>query len=142
MNTLPNLVSVIALLAVLAACSSSSEPGTASFTLATGVSLVSDNGCLNDERVAPPVLEKNGSDYVLKLQDFVDCNAKPSDVYLTESRDKKATLVFGKRSPGGLFRSDCECSRRLTFTISGRLEAGDTLYVLNDDHVLGHLVVP
>jgi hypothetical protein len=142
MNSFRTLVGVMALLAVLGACSSSSEPSKTSFTLSTGVSLDSGNGCLNDDQVAAPVLEKRANDYVLKLQDFVDCNSKPSDAYLTESRDKKVTLVFGRRSPGGLFKSNCECSQRLTFTISDRLEPGDTLYVLDDDHVLGHLLVP
>ena len=73
---------------------------------------------------------------------FFACNAKVSKPYLTVTNKKKATLVIESSAPQEIFNSSCECARSLAIKLSDRLETGDTLYLLRDQDVLGHLVMP
>ena len=86
-------------------------------------------------------IEKTGDNmYAVNVRDIFQCDGT-LEPFLTEPIDKTATLVLtrGNSSTGG---SACECSRAISVTIENRLEPGDTLYILNDYRVTGHLLTP
>ncbi|CBM10287.1 protein of unknown function [Ralstonia solanacearum PSI07] len=73
---------------------------------------------------------------------YFACQSQLEPPFLTMDNEGKVTLVLMPRRHFLEFASTCECSRSMTIDISGRLTAGQTLYVLNDREVVGHVVVP
>jgi hypothetical protein len=127
---------------VLQACGEPKSPPASTagtFTLSTGVVLSELPSCSKDESSTAPTIEKSGAAYVVKFRGFFPCNADLSEPYLTESGGDRATLVLWNADK---YRGGCECPRDITVTITGRLKQGSTLYVLNDNDVLGQLLVP
>jgi hypothetical protein len=110
------------------------------FTLTTGVSVLSADECAKGDEVVAPTLEKDGADYIVSMKDFFDCDDDVKQPYLTATRDKKATLVIGAIQTKNA--AECDCARVARIKISDRLEAGETLYVLRGKDVIGHLDAP
>jgi hypothetical protein len=113
------------------------EADSKTWTLATGVSIVEANECVNSTQQSMAV-KKISSDYLVTAQGFFTCDAEISQPYLTLEKDGRATLVIN--SPRS--SSNCECNRAVTVKIVDRLEPKNTLYVLTNEEVLGHLVLP
>ncbi len=61
--------------------------------------------------------------------------------YLTETREHRATLVLNEETNSRSVNSGCDCWRRLSISIEGRLQTGDTLYISNDGEVEGHWLI-
>lgn len=131
----------LAPLLVLASCGDRPSSPSA-FTLQTGVSVQSVTPCVDGDPVQSLSLRKDGSAYLVDVATSLRCDSQ-TEPFVTVTHEHKATLVLdsGATSRSG-FHSGCECARKLQIKIDGRLEAGDTLYVLNDYEVLGHLGVP
>jgi hypothetical protein len=131
----------LAALLVLASCGDRPSSPSA-FTLQTGVSVQSVTPCGDGDPVQSLSLRKAGSAFLVDVATSLRCDSQ-TEPFVTVTHEHKATLVLdsGTASRAG-FHSGCECARKLQIKIDGRLEAGDTLYVLNDYEVLGHLGVP
>jgi hypothetical protein len=130
-----------AALSLLIGCSQSVPGESATFTLASGVKLVTDTPCASSSDGATASVDKTGDNaYAVRVRDVFQCDGT-LEPFLTEPIDKKATLVLtrGSSSAGD---SACECSRAISVAIENRLESGDTLYILNDYRVTGHLIMP
>ncbi|WP_431050606.1 hypothetical protein [Roseateles sp. L2-2] len=85
-------------------------------------------------------IEKSNDGYSVSAVAALQCEAAKPSPFLSTTVDRKATLVLGRDH--GKSGSGCECFQRLKISIQGRLEPGDTLYLLNDYQVIGHAVVP
>ena len=116
---------------------SKSEVNSNTWTLATGVSVVETNACGNGTQQGMAV-KKISSDYLVTVQGFFTCEAEISRPYLTLERDGRATLVINSPHTN----SNCECNRAVTVKVVGRLKPSNTLYVLTNEEVLGHAVLP
>jgi len=131
----------VAALLVLASCGErQNSPST--FTLQTGVSVQNVTPCVDAEPVQSLSLRKDGSGYLVDVATSLSCDSQ-TEPFVTVTYERKATLVLNRSATSrSVFHSGCECARKLQIRIDGRLESGDTLYVLNDYEVLGHLGVP
>lgn len=118
------------------------EEHNAVFTLATGVSLIEARNCNSNQTGGMPSVKKVEGDYLVTIFGHFPCETELEKPYLTMANEKKATLVISPKQSKLGFGSSCECGRLLIVRLSNRLEPGDTLYVLNDREVLGHLVMP
>ena len=131
----------LASLLVLASCGERQSSPSA-FTLQTGVSVQNVTPCVDGDPVQSLSLRKDGGGYLVDVATSLRCDSQ-TEPYVTVTHERKATLVLdGSTASRSGFHSGCECARKLQIKIDGRLEAGDTLYVLNDYEVLGHLGVP
>jgi hypothetical protein len=138
-STIQRYGGVLILLISISACEQKpilDHPG--AFTLSTGVSIMKVDKCVADDAVGSLKLDKDGADYIVSAKGFFDCSDDMKDAYLTVGRDGKSTLVLGSTSR----KSGCECSRAVRVKVADRLEPGETLYVLGDGEVIGHLDVP
>lgn len=126
---------VVVLAAMVSSCSKQ-EDAKREFTLATGVALTDATAC-SEEPVHGLSVGKSASDYVVVAAGMFTCGSEVKAPYLSLTRNKKATLVLDSSS-----KSTCDCFRKVTVRLSGRLEPGDILYALNNGEVLGHAVVP
>lgn len=125
------------LIAVLTTFSCSPQEETKkTFTLSTGVSLIDATAC-SETPVQDLIVSKSASDYLVVVGSMFPCGSEVNAPYMSFTRDKKATLVLDSNS-----KSTCDCFRRITVRLSGRLDSGDILYVLNNGEVLGHSVMP
>ena len=118
------------------------EKQDAGFTLGTGVSLVTSSECSASKLETPPSIKKDGSDYLVNVHGAFICQAELEKPFLSLTREKKATLAIGATQSKFGMSSNCECARALKIKIAGRLEPGDTLYILNGTEVAGHVTVP
>ena len=125
---------------LLVACSRPSSQD-ATFTLESGVTLVASQ-CEDEAAMKPLSLRKEKDAYLLTISSMFPCGAELDAPFLTVGAEKKATLVLKATDSRWGFHSGCECARTLNVQISGRLQAGDTVYVLNDYEVLGHFSLP
>lgn len=128
----------------LVGCTRSTEKSSDSFTLETGVALQEVKACDAAKKDQEPTssVRKLSDGYEITVAAFFACNAVVSRPYLTATNQKKATLVIESSAPSEFFGSSCECARALVIKLSDRLESGDTLYLLREHEVLGHLVMP
>lgn len=131
-------LSLVGVTGLLSACTEhESVAGNANtFTLATGVSITNTTAC-SESPIQGLTVGKSGSDYILTAAGAFSCGSEVQTPYLSIKRDKRATLVLDSKS-----KSSCDCFRVVTVKVSNRLAAGDTLYVLNNGEVLGHVVMP
>lgn len=83
-------------------------------------------------------VQKQADAYIVLVSDTFACGDSLRSPWLGATRDKKATLVLASESN----RSGCECRGKVRVQIKDRLEAGDTLYVMRDSQVIGHVVLP
>lgn len=127
---------------LLVSCSERSDEKTL-FTLATGVRLVDEARCSGGAAVAQSLgIQRIANGYKIQMAGQFACEDQLEPPYLTLSTDGKSTLVLmPKRRSLGL-SSTCECSRTLSIELKDRLESNQTLYVLYDREVVGHVVVP
>jgi hypothetical protein len=136
-----NLLPIALLLALVSSsgCSRKSASDDA-LTLSSGVQLVELSDCSNATSVQPSLaIHNDTSAYLLKVADVLSCQPMEPP-WVTVQGNKKATLVL---PPKHTWRdSTCECARSATLRITDRLEAGDTLYVVQSNYVLGHVIVP
>lgn len=132
---------LLTLASALTGCTKSANTSP-TFTLASGVAVVSASDCVPGDEPIAPQIEKSGSDYFVTTRTFLDCGDNLGEPYLTERVPRSATLVLHSAPSSRPFNSGCECLLSLKIKISGRLEPGTTLYVLADSDVLGHLTVP
>lgn len=126
----------ITLSGLLASCTKQ-EDTKDTFTMSTGVSVAEVKTCAN----APArnlSIRKSASDYLVTATGSFACDSKIMKPYLTIPIERKATLVIQAEDS----KSSCECFRSVTLKITGRLEAGDVLYVLNSGEVIGHAELP
>lgn len=136
------LIGTAAVLALLLGCSRKAPDATTTFTLATGVKLVAQTACATTAEDPTLSIAKKGSNtYLVRARGSFDCDGE-LEPFLTVSIDKKATLVLGQQAGAQAASSGCECGRTIDITIENRLESGDTIYVLNDYRVIGHLITP
>ncbi|KQW88692.1 hypothetical protein ASC84_11150 [Acinetobacter sp. Root1280] len=110
------------------------------FTLGTGVEIVAEeNKCDGAyEKIKPTILKLNNEKaYLVSLTDFFSC-AEREDAYLTLNSFKKSTLViYGEN------KNRCECVKSLKVKIDAkRIDTGDVLYIVSDNEVIDHLIVP
>lgn len=135
-------VAAATLVALLGCTKQETTNGHTTFTLESGVTLLSLSECASFEGGQKASLQKLDARYVVTALTPLNCEASLSAPYLQEAGGHKATLVLPKADSAKSFSTGCECPRSIKISITGRLESGDTLYVLNDDHVLGHFTVP
>jgi hypothetical protein len=133
------LIGTAAVLMSLLGCSRTAPEATATtFTLATGVKLVDQTACATTaEDPALSIAKKDTNTYLVRARGSFECDGE-FDPFLTVSIDKKATLVLRQQAAS----SGCECGRTIDITIENRLKSGDTIYVLHDYRVIGHLTTP
>jgi len=138
----PSIVA-IAVISLIAGCSRSSDPApsASTFTLETGVKVTRVSDCEKVDYQPQMSLKKVGENYKVSVVTPLQCNAELAPPFLTEQSGHRATLVLGRVKRGDS-NSGCECPRSIDLNIEGRLQGGDTLYVLNDYQVLGHFPVP
>ena len=117
------------------------EPSSSTFTLETGVKVTRISGCEKGDYRPQMSLNKDGKNYKMLVVTPLQCDVELVPPFLTVQSGHRATLVLGRAMRGGS-SSGCECPRSVDLSIEGRLEPGDTLYVLNDYQVLGHFPVP
>jgi hypothetical protein len=135
------LIFSLTALLVLASCGERKSSPSA-FTLQTGVSVQNITPCVDGDPVQSMSLRKDGGGYLVDVAASLRCESQ-AEPFVTVTHERKVTLVLDSgATPRSGFHSGCECARKLQIKINGRLESGDTLYVLNDYEVLGHLSVP
>lgn len=122
---------------MLCSCSKTERIGQA-WTLQTGVSVLESKVC--DQTALKDGLSvlKQANRYIVEVSETFACEAELRSPWLTVAKEHKATLVLTQSTRG----SGCECRGRVRVQISDRLEAGDTLYLLNESEVVGHIVLP
>jgi hypothetical protein len=123
----------ILLVVFLSGCSRDA-PKDSTFTLGTGISVVSKGECNPAQIGEASSIVKETSGYILQIPDAYICRKDDEPIFLSLTRGHKATLTIGRPS--------CECARAVKVKIVERLEPGDTLYILNGGEVSGHLLVP
>lgn len=104
------------------------------FHLGSGVALIAAGECDHKQIGKSPVISKDKKGYVVSIFDAKVCRVRSESPSLSLTRSKKATLEVGD--------SSCECARSIQVAVEGRLEAGDTLYIVNGGEVSEHLTVP
>nr|CCA80976.1 conserved hypothetical protein [blood disease bacterium R229] len=112
------------------------------FTLSSGVKLVKDTQCSTTPATTSLASRRATNSHQVSVTGYFACQSQLEPPFLTMDNEGKVTLVLVPRRHFLEFASTCECSRSMTIDISGRLTAGQTLYVLNDREVVGHVVVP
>ena len=129
----------LVLLASFLLCScSKTETSGQTWTLQTGVSVLEAKICDATSVKDGLSVSKQSAQYVVELSDTFSCGVNLHSPWLTVVKSHKATLVLGAASGG----SACECRGKVRIHIANRLEPGDTLYVLNENEVVGHVVLP
>ncbi len=113
------------------------------FTLSSGVKLVKDTLCSTTAPATTSLAIRRATNgHQVSVTGYFACHSQLEPPFLTMDNEGKVTLVLMPRRHLLEFSSTCECSRSMTIDISGRLTVGQTLYVLNDREVVGHVVVP
>lgn len=126
----------------ISACSGKSD-GDGQFTLASGVTLAKVAQCSTVAESTELKISRTPDGYRVTAAAFFGCETEFEPPYLSLAKDDRATLVLLPKRRGALgFGNACECSRVVAIDVAGRLEAGQTLYVLNDHEVIGHTRVP
>lgn len=127
------ILNVIIAMFLSSGCSPN-HPTDPEFTLSTGVSVVVSGECDPAKIGRNSTIFKDSAGYVVQVPDAYICRKQEESGFLSLTRNHKATLTLGN--------SSCECARAAEVKIVGRLESGDTLYILNGGEVSGHLLVP
>ena len=113
------------------------------FTLATGVKLIDDPAqCPAGAPGEALAIQRTTRGYRVNVSSYFACQDELAEPYLTVPHAGKMTLVLGPKPSEFGFHTSCECARSLSVELEGRLAPGKTLYVVNDQEVVGHLVVP
>jgi hypothetical protein len=122
----------------------SREKNASTFKLETGVVLQEQTECNDEKNIEESTssVTKQPDGYEVGISAYLDCDAGSVKPYLTMTNHQKATLVLYSPQDRVGFKSSCECARSLKIKLTNRLEAGDTLYLVRDEEVLGHHILP
>jgi hypothetical protein len=115
--------------------------GGSGWNVYSGVSLESTDACSDTKGKSFEIRRTGKEDLIVNVTDLFYCDRELIDPYLSVGIDNKYTLKLGSKFPIG-FLTACDCTKALTIKISNRLPKDATLYVSNDDEVLGHFIVP
>lgn len=129
----------IFLLLVGSAHGEESQPKT--WTYETGVSLRKVEECKKDEEKQSVAIRGTPKAYIVEVRAFFSCDRTLKNPWVTLPLNGKATLVSDSKPPG-LFASSCDCFKAISVSIAGRLSKGDTLYVVSEQVVVGHVIMP
>jgi hypothetical protein len=123
---------------LLASCTKGESNPKVAFNLESGISVLEARSC--DETVVGDQLsvQKQAEGYIVLVSDTFACGESLRSPWLGATRDRKATLLLSSEPN----RSGCECRGKVRVQIKHRLESGDTLYVMRDSQVIGHVVLP
>jgi hypothetical protein len=126
-------------LPLLSSCSDKlgKEPA---FTLQTGVTLQSSSACVDFRDGQSMSLKPMADGYLVSAITPTRCEGEAIKPFMTATLEHRSTLVLNQPVPGS--NASCECPRSIEVAIRGRIEPGDTLYILNDYEVLGHFTIP
>jgi len=128
-----------AVLPLLNSCSD--KPGTEpAFTLQTGVTLQASSECVDFHAGQSISLSRIPDGYLVSAITPIRCAGQALKPFMTATLEHRTTLVFNQPVLGT--EASCECPRAIEIAIRGRIEPGDTMYVLNDYEVLGHFTIP
>lgn len=135
---------IYAVVQSLVGCTRNAEKNSDTFTLETGVALQEVKACDVQQKIQEQTssVRKLSDGYEIAVSASFACDTKIIKPYLTATNHKKATLVIASLASKEVLNSSCECARSLVIKLSNRLEVGDTLYLLREQEVLGHLVMP
>jgi hypothetical protein len=123
----------------LNSCSEQLGAGPA-FTLQTGVTLQSSSACVDFRDGQSMSLKPMADGYLVSAITPTRCEGEAIKPFMTATLEHRSTLVLNQPVPGS--NASCECPRSIEVAIRGRIEPGDTLYILNDYEVLGHFIIP
>ncbi len=133
------------LVATLGGCEENHKDTSNSFTFETGITLQSymSEKLEGSEVDLSYSVQKVPDGYLVRTGVVSDCTSDSlAPPYLTDGIDHKATLVLKDSPSKATFHRYSECWGTAEVTIANRLQAGDTVYILNNGEVLGHLVMP
>jgi hypothetical protein len=128
-----------AILPFLNSCSEQSS-AESTFTLQTGVTLQSSSDCVDFRDGQSISLKQIADGYLVSAITPIRCEGQAVKPFMTATLDHRTTLVLNRPTRGS--EASCECPRSIQIAIRGRVEPGDTMYVLNDYEVLGHFTIP
>lgn len=126
--------------ALLSSCSASHDAvNQEDFTLSSGIKITENvQQCDAVKIKKESQLDKlPDQSYLLTISNYFSCDGQ-EQVYMTLNTDKKASLVFYSKGD-----SSCECFKELKVKISPtRVDPNNILYVVYDNEVLAHFIVP
>jgi hypothetical protein len=135
--SMKSLLLCLLVLGFVVACTPENSSGSANtVTLETGVE-VKRSQCIQAGGSRSLQVTSEGANQQISIADYFPCSSENSSIYLTTVKDNKATLVM--KSKGSA--SGCECMQNVKVKLSGRLEKGNVLYVVNDSEALGHAAI-
>jgi hypothetical protein len=118
------------------------EKDDATWTFHTGVRVIESKDCEAPTAEMPSIaVQRASNSYIVTVRDAFSCSGLASP-WVNLPRHKKASLVISPRTTWLGGGRSCECPQALKVEITNRLEPGDTLYVVNDSQVVGHVVLP
>lgn len=132
---------VILLVGALFLCMDVHAEESSTVTLSSGVSMTEDPACSEDGAQAVSI-KKAKAEYQISVRAFFRCNGSFVEPWISPSVNSRATLVIEKKKPFG-FSSNCECLHNLKVSVaSNKINSRDTLYILTEGVVAGHVKVP
>lgn len=133
-------IAFMACLALPVACALGEE--SAAFTLSSGITMTAVPACIEDSKQSIYIRKAKAS-YELSIRAFFSCDGSFSEPWLSIDTGAGATLVLGKEKNFLGLSSSCECLYELKVSIATeRLDPKETLYVVGDQVVVGHVKVP
>lgn len=132
---------IIVALPLLVACNSNESGSNDTFTLATGVKIVSISSCIENGDDFRGRITKNKNGYLVSLSEYFSCK-KIHQPFLTLPRKNKITLAIVSKEGLLRYANECECHRSIEIEIIGRLERKQILYVVRDNEVIDEFRIP
>ena len=132
---------LLLLFAVVICSCSKLEDNKNTITLKTGISVLDTETakCSDAESQDELLLSQKANNYILSINQIFTCNSNLESPWLSVTKEHRATLVLDENRWS---MTGCECRKKVRIQIAGRLEKGDTLYVLRDSEVIGHFLLP
>jgi hypothetical protein len=121
---------------VLCSCSQGNSRSK-TLDLETGLSVLEAKACVEAADYDQLSVQKEANNYIVSVNDTFTCGESLRSPWLGITKEKKATLVLTSEAN----HSGCECRGHVRIQINNRLEPGDTLYVIRDSQVIGHVVL-
>lgn len=128
---------------LLSACDKVNDDSSTTFTLHSGVSIEEVAKCNPDSANESIAVESSSPGrYLIVATTYLPCDSEFERPWLTQEKYGHVTLVLNTKRRGIGFDSSCDCLRTIKARIDGRIRAGQTLYVVSDNEVLGHQILP
>lgn len=124
---------------VVISCSSANKTETA-ITLSKGVDTIELKDISGDKVSQSISVKKEKDSYLITVTAYFTEDIESP--WLTVTKDNRATLVLTPKKTRSGFNVSSETARTLVIRVTGRLSSGETLYVLNNREVIGHIVLP